>query len=181
MQLQIDKLGKVAITIEQDYWDINKDYNKLVIVEVKDKFATYISRKPVPAGTVLTDRRYWIPFSSLKESIVIDYNSFKADYDERLETAKTDIDNLEEDVRDLQKLKCLINQLIEINRLLREDVEKTNEAAQAVIKKANCIIAKIEKYIQSIGFSEIGYGLTIIDEILQVKPITDEELDNILI
>ena len=73
MRLQIDRLGKVAITIEKDYWNINKDYDKLVIVEIKDIFATYISRKPVPAGTVITDRNYWIPFSSLKESIVINY------------------------------------------------------------------------------------------------------------
>lgn len=76
MRLQIDKLGKVAITIEKDYWDINKDYDKLTIVEVKHKFGTYISRKPVLRGTDIDNREYWIPFSSLQESIVIDYNKF---------------------------------------------------------------------------------------------------------
>ena len=76
MQLQIDKLGKVAVTIEKDYWNINKDYDKLTVVEVADKFATYISRIPVPAGTELNNRKYWIPFSSLKEEIVIHYNEW---------------------------------------------------------------------------------------------------------
>lgn len=76
MQLQIDKLGKVSITVEEGYWDINKDYDKLTVVEKEGTFGTFISRKPVPAGTVLTDREYWIPFSSLKEEIIIDYNQF---------------------------------------------------------------------------------------------------------
>lgn len=76
MQLQIDKLGKVSITIEEGYWDINKDYDKLTVVEKQGTYGTFISRKPVPAGTILTNREYWIPFSSLKEEIIIDYNKF---------------------------------------------------------------------------------------------------------
>lgn len=80
MQLQIDNLGKVSITVEEDYWDINKDYDKLTVVEKEGIFGTFISRKPVPAGTVLTDREYWIPFSSLKEEIIIDYNQFISKY-----------------------------------------------------------------------------------------------------
>lgn len=80
MQLQIDKLGKVSITVEKGYWDINKDYDKLTVVEKEGIFGTFISRKPVPAGTVLTDREYWIPFSSLKEEIIIDYNQFISKY-----------------------------------------------------------------------------------------------------
>lgn len=63
MKLQIDKLGKVAITVEKDYWDISKDYDKLVVVQKENINTSYLSRKPVPAGTELTDREYWIPFS----------------------------------------------------------------------------------------------------------------------
>lgn len=79
MRQQIDRLGKVAITIEEGYWSINKDYDKLTIVEQEGVFGTFISRKPVPAGTVLTDRKYWIPFSSLKEEIVIQFNELVND------------------------------------------------------------------------------------------------------
>lgn len=74
MLLQIDNLGKVAITIEEDYWSELKDYDKLTIVEQEGIFGTFVSRKPVPAGTPLTDRKYWIPFSSLKEEIVLRFN-----------------------------------------------------------------------------------------------------------
>ena len=74
MRLQIDKLGKVSITVEKEYWNINKSYDKLTIVPVKDSFSTYISRKDVPSGIVLTDTDYWIKFSSLEEDIILDYH-----------------------------------------------------------------------------------------------------------
>ena len=94
MQLSVDKLGKVAVTVEKDYWNNLKDYNKLTIVEAPgNEYKTYISRKPVPAGTVLTDRNYWIPFSSLKEEIVLDFNSFVALWTENLTQTNVRIDN----------------------------------------------------------------------------------------
>lgn len=74
MRLQIDNLGKVAVTVEEDYWSNTKDYDKLTIVEQEGVFGTFISRKPVPAGTPLTNRKYWIRFSSLKEEIVLQFN-----------------------------------------------------------------------------------------------------------
>lgn len=100
MQLQIDKLGKVSITVEQNYWDINKDYDKLTVVEKEGIFGTYISRKPVPAGIVLTNREYWIPFSSLKEDIVLDYNSFKDKYGIELSNIKNDIIDIYSKIND---------------------------------------------------------------------------------
>lgn len=74
MWLSIDNLGKVAITVEENYWSNTKDYDKLTIVEQEGVFGTFISRKPVPAGTPLTNRKYWIRFSSLKEEIVLQFN-----------------------------------------------------------------------------------------------------------
>lgn len=62
MKIQIDNLGKVAITVEEDYWSNNKCYDKLVIVEVAGVGA-YLSRKPVPKGTKLSNRKYWVKIS----------------------------------------------------------------------------------------------------------------------
>ena len=59
MNIQIDRLGKVSITVEKDYWDDTKCYDKLVIVE-KENDCAYLSRKPVPAGISVADREYWI-------------------------------------------------------------------------------------------------------------------------
>lgn len=77
METQIDKLGKVAITVEPEDWNYNKDYDKLTIVLDRKTYSSYISRKAVPACTYLTDREYWQPFSSLKEEIVMDFNSLR--------------------------------------------------------------------------------------------------------
>ena len=93
MQLQKENLGKVAITIEEGYWDINKDYDKLTIVEKEGTFGTFISRKPVPAGVTLTDRKYWIPFSSLKEEILLNYNAFIAKYGDIIEEINNTIED----------------------------------------------------------------------------------------
>ena len=79
MIIQTEHLGKVSVTVEKDYHNINKCYDKLTIVEEENEFRTYISRKPVPNGIELTNRNYWIPFSSLERQIVIDYNKFKND------------------------------------------------------------------------------------------------------
>lgn len=107
MQLQIDKLGKVAITVEQGYWSNEKDYDRLTIVEApKGEYKTYISRKPVPAGTVLTNREYWIPFSSLKEEIVIDFNEFVASLIEAMQQTKDYADNtIEQGIADITAIK----------------------------------------------------------------------------
>ncbi len=96
MQLQIEKLGKVSITVEEDYWDINKDYDKLTIVEKEGTFGTFISRKPVPAGTVLTDRKYWIPFSSLKEEIILNFNKWVSDYGALLGSQAETLNHIQE-------------------------------------------------------------------------------------
>ena len=53
----------MSITVEEDYWDIKKVYKKLTIVERQSTGTTYLSRKPVPAGTSISNRKYWIKFS----------------------------------------------------------------------------------------------------------------------
>lgn len=80
MESVIKKLGKTSVTVEKDYHSSKKEYNKLTIVEEEGTFKTYISRKPVPIGTELTNREYWIPFSGVLESITFDYLKFKKDY-----------------------------------------------------------------------------------------------------
>lgn len=141
MQLQKENLGKVAITIEEGYWDINKDYDKLTIVEKEGTFGTFISRKPVPAGVTLTDRKYWIPFSSLKEEILLDYNAFIANYgdiieeinntiedntstiNEHTETINEHSNSIEEILKSKQQWE---NKVLYINITYKELVEKRN-------------------------------------------------------
>ena len=50
-------LGKVAITVN-GIWE-DKDYDKLSLVYHTEKNASYISVRPVPKGTIISDRKYW--------------------------------------------------------------------------------------------------------------------------
>lgn len=59
MKVQIDNLGKVSVTVEKDYWDITKCYDRLVIVE-REGDCAYLSRKPVPRNILISNREYWI-------------------------------------------------------------------------------------------------------------------------
>lgn len=124
MQSQIDKLGKVSITIDKNYWDIRKDYDRLTVVEKEGTFGTYISRKPVPAGTSLDNREFWIPFSSLKEELLIDYNKFINKYKDQLDSYDKAIKEFEDKKKEVENsLNELKNDLTEIDRL-KDYIEK---------------------------------------------------------
>lgn len=129
MKPKIDYLGKVSCTVSKDYWSSEKDYDKLTIVEKEGVFGTFISRKPVLAGTPLTNREFWIPFSSVKESIVLDYNSFKDKYDKQLDDYKISLSDVISRLKTLEESKTDINDLIEIANTA---LYKANNALTAV-------------------------------------------------
>ena len=66
MKLTKQDLGKVAITVDKNYWNAIKAYDRLVIVEVMG-VGCYISRKPVPAGIQYDNREYWIKLGNNSE------------------------------------------------------------------------------------------------------------------
>lgn len=51
--------GKRIIPKHDGVWDQKKEYEELTIVLDAESGDGYISRKPVPAGTALTDLNYW--------------------------------------------------------------------------------------------------------------------------
>ena len=67
MKPYIKNLGKISITVDKDYYNAAKEYDRLVIVE-KENDGTYISRQAVPANTSITDREYWIPLVTINGS-----------------------------------------------------------------------------------------------------------------
>lgn len=76
MKLQKTNLGKVSITVDIEYWKVDKTYDRLVIVQNKNSDICYISRKPVPGNKNIqqTNREYWIPLG--KPSTTVDFSSF---------------------------------------------------------------------------------------------------------
>lgn len=50
-------LGKVSITVN-GIWE-DKDYDKLSLVYHEERNASYISKRPVPKGTLISNTKYW--------------------------------------------------------------------------------------------------------------------------
>lgn len=82
MKTQKQDLGKVSLTCNGS-WDAGKQYDRLCIVN-DGNFASYISKKDVPIGTVLSDERFWQPIANLRDDIKIDYETFKKEWLELL-------------------------------------------------------------------------------------------------
>lgn len=181
MELQTECLGKVSITVEEDYWDIEKSYDKLTVVEVEGEFKTYLSRKDVPAGIYITDREYWISFSSLQESIVLDYNSFIDKYSQKIQDICTQLNNLESAQDTISDLKDYNEKLIELNNKLGQTIHTTHHEAKQLMCQAQCIIKKVQNYINAIGFKQIGDTLYVSQETLNVRHIPQVELKKIFV
>jgi hypothetical protein len=62
MKNQIDKLGKVSITVDDNPWSNTKDYDRLVFVKVEETGGVYMSKRPVPSGVSIHNRYYWLKF-----------------------------------------------------------------------------------------------------------------------
>lgn len=82
MKTQKQDLGKVSLTCNGT-WDAGKQYDRLCIIN-DGNFASYISKKDVPIGTVLSDERFWQPIANLRDDIKIDYETFKKEWLELL-------------------------------------------------------------------------------------------------
>lgn len=69
-------LGKVSVTCN-GVWKDNIAYDRLSVVYTD--YASYISKKAVPAGTPVSNANYWQIISNLQDEIKIDYDTFKSE------------------------------------------------------------------------------------------------------
>lgn len=100
MKLQIDDLGFVSINVED--WDINLPFPRLTLTTDYSTWITYISRKAVPAGTPITDIKYWKPIGRIHNDIVFDYDKFKQEVITRLGAFGSIINSLVKRIDDLE-------------------------------------------------------------------------------
>lgn len=166
METQKEKLGKVSITVEEDYWDINKVYKKLTIVERQSTGTTYLSRKPVPAGTSISNRKYWIKFSKWSDipyEITQEFgNSEELAISQKVITKK--IDDLQDQINNLHP--GVIGVGITANPNLIYDDSSSNVTITAKMND-NSIADKIEiKIGETIIGSENNVSELVITQIL---------------
>lgn len=166
METQKEKLGKVAITVEKDYWDIKKVYKKLTIVERQSTGTTYLSRKLVPAGTSISNRKYWIKFSKWSD-IPYEITQEFGDSNELVISQKVitkKIDDLQDQINNLHP--GVIGIGITVNPNLIYDDSSSNVTITAKMND-NSIADKIEiKIGETIIGSENNVSQLIVTHIL---------------
>lgn len=172
METVKDKLGKVSITVDKNYWDISKDYNKLTIVEDSESQSCYLSRKLVPAGTNILNRNYWIRLSikdntgggisqyfgdrtdvSISQKVITEYKDNIAEtINNQIETVQKEIiGEASDDYNDLGKLE---NKLIEeisraesSERLIQEQYNALTQSGVTIINSSDWPISNPQKQV----------------------------------
>ena len=85
-------------------WDINASYEAFSIVQYLN--TSYTSKKPVPAGTQISNTEYWVATSI--------YNAQVEEYRQEVEGYKQDVENLETTVNgQIENLQTTVNGQIE--------------------------------------------------------------------
>lgn len=87
-------IGRRIVPKHDGVWDISKEYEELSIVLDKVSGESYISRKPVPAGTAISDETYWMQYSLYSAQIaeaVREMKETEAHLTEYVDTAESNM------------------------------------------------------------------------------------------
>lgn len=152
-------LGKVSITVHGIWEDI--DYDKLTLVYHKEKNATYISKRPVPKGTIISDRKYWslivqgaIPDSTIKEI----YTKDEIDYiiASSIQTIKDYVDTQLENYYNKEEINNIVTNIDLSNYYNKEEIDNklreyaTKEDLDNVTQGGGNVDIDLSEYVKKV-------------------------------
>ena len=91
MKQNKDDLGVCGIIV--DDWAVEKSFKPKTITTDYESWIVYISRRPVPANTPITNSYYWKPLTRLQSQLAFNYETFKAYVESRLKTMNLEIES----------------------------------------------------------------------------------------
>ena len=152
-------LGKVSVTVYPIWEDI--DYDKLTLVYHKEKNATYISKRPVPKGTIISDRKYWnlivqgaIPDTTIGEI----YTRDEIDYvlASSIETIKQYVNTNLENYYNKEEIDNLISNIDLSNYYNKEEIDNklreyaTKEDLDNIVIEGGNITIDLVSYVKKV-------------------------------
>lgn len=208
MRTQKVDLGKVSITVDKDFHDNRKYYDRLVIVQEEYTNISYLSRKPVPVGAALDDREYWIKLcgvvgNDFDEEIInnitnairnlsetkadlslLDLYATLEQLDLKLDKSEAEQFATKEDIKDMAKTSDLENLATkeEVNNKL--DASKYNELVknsdiEDVVRKDDLVsLATVQALNNKADSSVVANLINTINE-LKLKPIININPDDL--
>ena len=152
-------LGKVSITVHGIWEDI--DYDKLTLVYHKEKNATYISKRPVPKGTIISDRKYW---SLVVQGVVSDtiikeiYTKDEIDYiiASSIQTIKNYVDTQLENYYNKEEIDNIITNIDLSNYYNKEEIDNklreyaTKEDLDNVTQGGGNVDIDLSEYVKKV-------------------------------
>lgn len=97
-------IGRRIVPKHDGVWDINKEYEELSIVLDKTSGESYISRKPVPVGTAISDESYWMQYSLYSAQIAETAKEMKATEERLIQYVDTAESNMNSRVNSAESL-----------------------------------------------------------------------------
>ena len=152
-------LGKVSITVHGIWEDI--DYDKLTLVYHKEKNATYISKRPVPKGTMISDKKYWslivqgaVPDATIKEI----YTKDEIDYiiASSIQTIKDYVDTQLENYYNKEEIDNIITNIDLSNYYNKEEIDNklreyaTKEDLDNVTQGGGNVDIDLSEYVKKV-------------------------------
>lgn len=152
-------LGKVSITVYGIWEDI--DYDKLTLVYHKEKNATYISKRPVPKGTIISDRKYWslvvqgaVPDATIKEI----YTKDEIDYiiASSIQTIKDYVNTQLENYYNKEEIDNIISNIDLSNYYNKEEIDNklreyaTKEDLDNIVIEGGNITIDLTSYVKKV-------------------------------
>ena len=121
MITQKEDLGIIGVVVED--WDIEKSFKPKTITTDYESWIAYISRRPVPANTPITDSYYWKPLTRLQSQLAFDYQEFKAYVEKRLKTMDLEIESFLRSVAGGSAITDIFgdSELVAVNQKIQTD------------------------------------------------------------
>ncbi len=156
-------LGKVSITVHGIWEDI--DYDKLTLVYHKEKNATYISKRPVPKGTIISDRKYWslIVQGAITDTIIGEiYTKDEIDYiiASSIQTIKDYVDTQLENYYNKEEIDNIITNINLSNYYNKEEIDNklreyaTKEDLDNVTQGGGNVDIDLSEYVKKVDLEK---------------------------
>ena len=146
--------GKRIIPKHDGVWNQKKEYEELTIVLDAESGDGYISRKPVPAGTVLTDTDYW----SLCSHFNAQMHRLETDVAEDVEGMHRNLSETESVMRkELSEAESRVNTKVSD---AQNAMQKTEDAMNTAVEQMN---KRLDANVTASTDSKADYAAELVD------------------
>ncbi len=162
-------IGNRIVPRHDGVWDKAKEYEPLTIVYEESTGDSYMSRKPVPAGTLLSQEEYWAMCSRFSEQMALYRQNTAEEVKQFRKDTAADVEQLRTDTAsDVAVLRKMTAQDVAD---ITQKVDAANSAVAAskseMDKTAEMLKAQINANVKVCIFVLVGIANIIDTQILQ--------------